>query len=539
VQVDEVQAGGELVRIVARTRAGVAVPCPGCGQVSDWEHSRYVRHVADEAVGGCGVVIDLSVRRLYCENPQCPKRTFVEQVGGLTVRYQRRTPALQRVLGAVAVVLAGKAGARLLSVLHQAVSWTTMLSCLMARPVPGTPTPQVVGIDDFSLRRGHTYGTIVIDMQTRRPVDVLPDREASTVAAWLAAHPGIEIICRDRGGAYAEGSRLGAPQAIQVADRYHLWANLGEAVDKTVWAHRGCVPEPAPASAPESELLDTPPPRPVSDEPPVDSGGALDVLGRPRRLVARTRERFAAVQELAQQGLSFAEIGRRLGLDWRTVRVFATSSLPELLAVMVKRASKLDPFKPYLNQRWNSGCTDGLVLLAEIRALGYQGGQATVHRYLHPFRATGTGHRRTRRATSGRPEPAPAPPTPHRVAGWIMTDPANLKPDHAVHLKQILVRCPHLDALAGHVAAFAKMMCTRRGDQLEQWMAAVAADDLSALHSMVNGIRRDLDAVTAGLTLPWNSGAVEGHVNRVKMLKRQMYGRAGFPLLRKRILLAN
>jgi hypothetical protein len=186
----------------------------------------------------------------------------------------------------------------------------------------------------------------------------------------------------------------------------------------------------------------------------------------------------------------------------------------------------LEEFKPYLQQRWIDGATNATQLLDELKIRGYRGSYGILRDHLRTFRTVGPV-----------PRPAPTPPSVRRVTGWIMTDPQNMDPDDQRQLEGILARSAGLTALAGHVGSFATMMCQLRGHELEAWMAAVEADDLPALHSFVLGIRRDQDAVTAGLSLPWNSGPVEGHVNRIKMLKRQMYGRAKPDLLRKRILL--
>ncbi|WP_410677159.1 transposase [Amycolatopsis sp. cmx-4-68] len=249
---------------------------------------------------------------------------------------------------------------------------------------------------------------------------------------------------------------------------------------------------------------------------------------RTDRWAVRARERHAAVHALLNDGLGIKEICRRLELARGTVRRFARAATVEELLTRGRRRSLLEEFKPYLHERWNAGCTNANTLFTEITARGYQGGPTLVRDYLHQFRTV-----------TRIPQPPRKPPSVRRVAGWIMTKPANLDPADQTRLDAILAASPSLTALAGYVRGFARMMCSRHGQHLEQWMSAVEADDLPALRSFVKGLRRDQDAVTAGLTLPWNSGVVEGHVNRIKMLKRQMFGRAKPDLLRKRVLLTH
>lgn len=519
VVVERVDRLPGLVCLSVRARGEEGI-CPRCGAGSSRVHSRYDRRLADAAVGGQRMVIRLRVRRFFCDVPGCPACTFAEQVEGLTTAYARRTPLLQRLLEAIGLALAGRAGARLAARFALPAGRSTMLRLVRALPDPAAGGVAVLGVDDFALRRGHVYGSVLVDMGTRRPVDLLPGREAETFAGWLRAHPGTQVICRDRAGAYADGARTGAPQAAQVADRWHLWHNLAQHVDKAVARHRSCLQEP------EREPPAVPPPEPDLQRA---ADTATDRRFEDSALVRRTRERYEQVQALRAQGKGIKPIMRELGLAKETVRRFArAASADDLLAkARGRRPSVLDEFKPYLHQRWNAGQTSMLQLHAEIKAADYRGSYATVRAYLRPFRALGTA-----------PAPVPAPPKARHVASWILRDPATLDQDEQVRLKDVRARCPHLDALAGHVTEFAKILTGRHGGRLDAWIAAVEADDQPDLHSFTTGLKRDYTAVLNGLTLPHNSGAVEGNVNRIKMIKRQMYGRASFDLLRKRVILA-
>jgi transposase len=476
----------------------------------------------------------LRVRRFRCPNPQCPAVTFAEQAAGLSERYRRRSIPLLAMLAGLGLELAGRAAARLAGTLGIAVHPATVLRLVAAVPDPqAAAAPDVLGVDDFALAKGYVYGTVLVDMRTGDVVDLLPDREAATLQAWLTAHPGAGIICRDRAGNYAEGARAGAPGAIQVADRWHLWHNLAEYAEKTVAGHRGCLKDqpgdgadgrdvPGPAGTPEPE----PPGQAEGGQVPPD--GFLDACGRERRLVIRTRQRHAEIHQRLDAGESLSAISRVTGLDRKTVQRFARAgSAEELLGKATSRESKLDQFKPYLHQRWDEGVTDAAALHAELRQRGWAGSQQTVRRYVRPFRQA-----------LAAPGPAPAVPKTRQITRWLLTRPDHLQPDEQAQIQAIRARCPHIDALAGHVTAFAEMMTARTGSRdLETWLAAVEADEQAGLRSFAAGIRNDQQAVINGLTLHWSSGKVEGTVNKIKMIKRQMYGRASFDLLRKRVIL--
>jgi hypothetical protein len=376
-------------------------------------HDRYRRRLADLACGGRPVQVVLEACRFRCGNPACPVATFAEQVPGLTGLYQRRTVPLRDLLEKVALALAGRAGSRLAAALGAAVSRFTLIRLVRALPDPEAGPVTVLGVDDVAKRKGHSYATVLMDMDSHRLIDMPPDREAETFAAWLRAHPGIEVICRDRGGAHARAAREAAPAAVQVADWFHLWEDLAEAADKTVLACIAAMDPPPGPDSPEDPDTAASPDAPAPAQP----DRFCDVHGHDRTLVARHRERYAAVQALRAEGCPVREIARRPGLARNTAAKFArAASIDELLVKATSRPSILDPFKPYLGQRWNQGITSAAALHEEIRARGWNGGILTVERYLRQFR-TADGRDRQARAQPQLTAPQPRPPSPARSPG--------------------------------------------------------------------------------------------------------------------------
>jgi transposase len=438
-------------------------------------------------------------------------------VPGLTVRYGRKTPLLTGMLQAIAVALAGRAGSRLARELQAMASRSTLLRLVMAVPDPAAPAPRVLGVDDFAIRRGQNYGTLLIDCETGAPLDLLEGRGAQPLADWLAAHPGVEVICRDRSGAYADGARTGAPDAIQVADRFHLWQNLAKTVERCVAAHRACLsePEPPPAAGPDPSSPAEPAQVPQAEPEPAG------------KFAERARRHHAMVHDLLAEGHGMRAIARHLGWGRHTVQRYARARTWQELADgrwQGPRASMLDPFKPRLRQRMDEGCSNVAQLFREISSLGYTGSYATVRVYLEQHRP-------------GKTLLPPAPPTVRDATGWLTRRPGTLTDDEQSQLNTLLERCPELQAASSHVRTFAAMLTQLTGQDLPQWITSARDAGLQGISSFAKGLEQDLDAVTQGLTTRWNSGPVEGRVNHIKMIKRQMFGRAGLPLLRKRVLL--
>ncbi len=521
VTLEEIVAEEAGVTLVLRVRRPTAC-CPVCDHVATRSHSWYTRCIADVPWQGLAVCLRLRTRRWFCDNPHCARRIFTERLPTIARPHAQRTQRLATIVLVFGVAVGGMPGARLLADLGVAVSGDTLRRAVNDATLPPVEAPRVLGVDDWSLRRGRTYGTILVDLEARRPVDLLPDRSAASLAAWLQAHPGAEMICRDRGGAYAEGARQGAPDAVQVADRWHLLANLGEALERAVAAQRAPLPA-MPALAPPPDTVPTP-----------ASAHERDHQAR----CERREQRYAAIQGLHAQGLGYRQIAHRLGLHRATVRTYVAAPACPLPAPRRGRPRGIDPFVPYLRERWAAGERRVMVLWQELRERGYPGNYQRVAVAVAPWR---DGPARTGRRPRhlGPPAPAARHASPRQVAWWLGRGDEDLTAGQRASLAVLLAAQPALAEVRTLALAFARLIRERDSAALEPWLAAAEASGVAALRGFAAGIRRDQAAVQAALDHAWSSGQVEGQVNRLKLVKRSMYGRAGFPLLRRRYLLVS
>ncbi|MFF7476826.1 ISL3 family transposase [Streptomyces sp. NPDC008092] len=460
--------------------------------------------------------IVLEVRRFVCVNAKCGQKTFAEQIPGFTSAYARCTDRLGTLLNVIALALAGRAGARMAAALGITAGRMGLLERVRAMPDPPYGTPRVLGVDDFAIKRGHSYATVLIDGETHRVIDVLPTREAGPLTAWLFAHPGVEVVCRDRAGAYAEGAAAGAPHARQVADRFHLWQNIGQAVEKCVAAHRSCLTVPPPATV----VAESPQPSPRTATSPGDG-----------RLAARLQAHHALVHGLLEQGMGIRAIARHLGWGRHTVQRYARAQhWRQVSPGRNRRGSSLDVHHAYLTRRITEtrGRISLVTLHRELAERGWPGAYTTLRDWarhgLHQPRRT--------------PQPPPAPMSTRKVTGWLTRRPTSLTEDEHQQLKAVLDVCPELATAHQLVRDFGDMLTQQTGVFLPAWIDEAAAADLPGLTGFARGLTNDLDAVIAGLTLRWSSGGTEGAVNRIKKIKRQLYGRAEFDLLRKMSLLS-
>ncbi len=501
--------------------------CPGCGRRSVRVHSRYARHPDDLPVSGCRVRLELRVRKFFCDNGACGRSVFCERLPGVLAAYARRTLRLAEVLTQLALLVSARDARRVGAVLGLPGSASGYLRLAHAY-VPEPMTATVVGVDDFAFRRGRNYGTLVVDLETHRPLDVLVGRSLEVIKAYLQQHPEFRVIARDRDASYAEAVRWAAPQAQVVLDRWHLLRNLAEAFERFVtrrhaaWARglrdsfeqeRGAAVEASTPELPLSTGRITVPP-------------ASELRRRAERQAYR-QARFDRVHELHAAQKSKSEIARDTGLDWHTITSYLARDAPPDFSRRARTPSQLDPYAPHLVKRWGEGCRNAAQLAREISELGYAGNKRMVSRYVQAWRAASL------------PEAARAPPSlpSARALTWLLLRaPEDLSGEEA----ELLGAIEHFSPEATAVAELARrgLDVIRRRDRAgwEAWSEEIVASGCRELGRYLNGLANDQAALLNALSLPYSNGPTEGHVNRVKLIKRSMYGRASIELLRNKIL---
>jgi len=528
VTLAEVERAGSLVLHLEPTRS--AVPCPSCGHLSARRHSRYQRRPLDLPWRGVAVRLRIQTRRFFCDEPDCPRKVFAERFPARLPAFARRTERATDLLISIVQRTSAEAGARPAHAAGVPVSPDTLLRLVRQLGQQPVPTPRVLGVDDFSLRRGRTFARLLIDLETRVPIDVLPDREAKTLTVWLRDHPGVEILSRDRAEAYAEAGRRGAPSAIQVADRFHLDVNVTAALDELLRGRRRHVDVQRLHDWAEAEVAG---PRP----PPEAARPLTRTQQEERERRARRVARWEDVRRRHAAGESQRQIAHETGINRRTVhRLLATPEPPQnrprpTAPLTGLRSPTLAPFVPYLEGRWQAGCTNISQLCREIEAQGYSASRSLVRQALlawHGPRLSLAERRRQRRQKR------------RLSTRWLcLRPPEQLDEEEHRALQHLLEQDAEVARAHALVQRFRQIVRKRDLGSLDAFLADARASGLPPFVSFANGIDTDRAAVDAALTLRWSNGPVEGHVHRVKLLKRLGYGRASLATLRARILSAS
>jgi transposase len=511
-----------LIEVIATQETAC---CPLCSQASSSVHSHYYRTVADVPCGGRQIQLALTVRKFFCRNPLCARKVFTERLATLVEPWARMTIRLTKALQSIGLATCGKGGSRLAARLAMRSTRQTILRRIMDLPSLPKVLVQLLGIDDFSFRRGFRFGTILVNLETHRIIDLLPDRLSDTSADWMKLHPEITVVSRDGSSTYASAASEGAPQALQCSDRFHLCKNLTEATQLLL---ARSLAEILVVSQTENEPgLDEPMKRQISIQewqPPEPASAKKARLARRSGRYAR----YAQVIQLREQGMKPKEIAQRLALSDRTVQRWLTSEgFPEAKKRR-KRQSCFDDFAPYVLKRWQEGEHRGAVLRREIMEQGYTGSGPTVYRYLDTLKQA----------------EVKAPANLDRIqkfsanaAVWLfIRDPKTLDEIEQADLSAFCEASSALKRAYDLVQDFFTMVRKRQGHRLDTWLAQVAKSDLPELQSFACGVEKDKAAVHVGLTRSTNNAQVEGQVTKLKLIKRTMYGRAGFPLLRQRVL---
>ena len=488
--------------------------CPQCATAGSRVHSRYQRTIADVSFGERNLVLKLLVRKWICPEASCSRHIFAERFPEFVQRYARMTDRLIKALQSVGMLTNGVDAAQAASFFGVPTTDKTIIRRVLQLPLPSEGEVQKVGIDEWAWKKGHRYGTILVDLEKRRVVQLLADRSVETSQAWLRKHPEIDLVSRDRGKIFQEAASLGAPQAKQVVDRYHLQKNFAEALEKFLRQQERAIKKAAQRSTGRTRsAAKTTVPEKVVQE---------------RR--ARHRQRVSVhkrIGKLYREGYHKEQIAELVGVSSRTVYRALEQETPPPPRRRSRSSSIVDPYLSYLVSRWNQGCHNAARLYEEVVAQGYTGSQRTLEKRIRAFRPKGAS-----KQTIIWEKPLSA-----RSVALMMVKQSRTK-EQVAYLDQLIQNNETIAVVFTLAQNFGRLLRKREGpEQLERWKTSVRESGIGELIAFVDGLADDAEAVANGCTLIWSNGMVEGFVNQVKWIKRSSYGQAGFPLLQRRVLL--
>jgi transposase len=493
--------------------------CPQCGTAGSRVHSRYQRTIADVAFGGRNVVLKLLVRKWICPEASCSRHLFAERFPEVVQRYARMTDRLIKALQSAGVITNGADAAQIAESFGVPTTAKTIIRRVLQLPLPSEGEVAKVGIDEWAWKKGQCYGTILVDLEKRRVVQLLAERSVETSKAWLRTHPEIDLVSRDRGKLFREAATEGAPQAKQVVDRFHLQKNFAEALEKFFRKQERALKKAMQRSTGKTRSAErTAVPEKVAQE---------------RR--ARHRQRVSIhkrIWKLYRQGYHKEQIAQLVGVSSRRVYRALAQETPPPPRRRSRSSSIVDPYLTYLTARWNQGCHNIARLYEEIVAQGYTGTQRTLQLRLRPFRQKGA------RPVSKQTVIWDKPPSSRGIALMIVRPEQSRTREQTAYLDQLIQSNETIAVVFKLAQDFGRLLRKREGQvRLEQWKATVRVSGIAELIAFVDGLADDAEAVANGCSLTWSNGTVEGFINKVKWIKRSSYGQAGFPLLQRRVLL--
>jgi transposase len=504
--------------------------CANCGVRSTHYHSSYTRLMRDTPIGLQSVWLEMRVRRFRCRHEQCEQKTFAEQYPDLAGRRRRHTHRLMTNLAQIGLATGGEAGVRLARKLAMHTSPATMIRLVRQLDTPGTITPRIVGIDDWAFRKGRTYGTIIVDHELGKTIDLLPSSAGDVVKEWLEKHPSIEVVTRDRSGEYRDAVTQALPQATQIADRWHLLKNMGEAIERHISKRYKSLCQSMVKWAEDDEVaLDVENGEKHRRYAPGPERDAIHA--------ARTEARqdlYDTVKARWEKGAYTTDIAREFNLSRTTVSRWVNSeSLSPDNRGRFKQKCLIDGYEVYLRQRLAEGCTNQSQLWREIGERGFSGNRELVSKWI---RENGMSPR----ANSANPaikKDSIAVPRPKALTWLLIRKKDDLDKDERYLLK-LLLRDTKIAEIRKLAHKFMHMIRSQAESEWDSWLETCCQSAVKELRNFAISLKRDEAAVYEAIRQPWSNGATEGHVNRLKLLKRQMYGRANFDLLRLKVLLA-